>query len=198
MGFCEVGDDEFGVFEDFVGVGQDGVELNGFARFEGVFFVAEGDVDAAAADPADFVFVAVGFGVLEGGAGFGGGVEEVDALPRELFEVEGTGLVALDLFDVSGSGFREGKEVGGGEAEDSGDAEKSVNSDHGLVALELGEARDGEFRALREFVERHASLFADISEDGEIDGRTFRHGKFRRSLLTGMGKGKEKSFTVKE
>ena len=70
-----MGDDEFGVFDDLVDVREDGVELDGFARIEGVFFVAEGDVDAAFANPADFVFVAVGFWVFERVSDFGGGVD---------------------------------------------------------------------------------------------------------------------------
>lgn len=138
VGLCEVGDDEFGVFEDLVSVGEDGIELDGFAGTEGMLFVAEGDMDATAADPTDFMLVTMGFRMLEGIAGFGGRVEKVDALPGEFFEIKGSGLVAFDLFDVSGSGFRKRKKIGGGKSEDSGDTEKGVDSDHRLVAFQLG------------------------------------------------------------
>ena len=145
-----MGDDDGGVFENLVGVGKDGIELDGLAGAERVLLVGEADVDAPRAHPADLVVIAVGFGVVERTAGLGFAVEEFDALVGELFEVEGPGPIALDGFPVGGSRFDQGEKIGGGEAEDLGEAIERLEFDQILVSLELGEAGDRQGRCRME------------------------------------------------
>ena len=85
----EVDDGEFGVFEDLVGVFEHGVELERLAGSKFVALAGEGDGDPTAEDPADLVVIAVSLRMSQRAAGLGGGVEAVDALERQLLEIEG-------------------------------------------------------------------------------------------------------------